>query len=264
MGPYMVAVANSSHLRSSPRLSKQPASHNQFQDCFADVATMERSLGYAASNNDRSRGKQPHARRSSRLAAKRQTLPDTPQVLPDKILGQSTIESAIETSIAKVTVAGEDAVELIQRVLHFDDLPKWMQTDPYIKHGYRRELKSFGECCRSLFYPHNEFVNTWSHLLPAFFFLSLVLAADYHVLYGPTQVSWMDNLAIQLYVAGTAGCLFLSVSVSLPLPSDIVHTEPERNRTAFYRYQNVVLVDSFIGILPRHQCPLGAGRTSLP
>lgn len=229
MGPDIVAVNKCSHPRRSPRLSKHtPASHNQFENSFTDVATLERNLGYPTSNDDRPREKQPHVHRCSRLAAKRQTLLDTNQAVPDEILGQSTIGSAIGTSISKVVVVEEDAAKLIQNVLHFDDLPQWMQTDPYIRHGYRRELKSFRECCRSLFYPHNEFMNTWSHLLPALFFLGLVLAADYPVLYGRAQVSWIDNLAIQMYVGGTAGCLFLSVSVSSQFSNDAVYTWPRQ------------------------------------
>lgn len=142
-------------------------------------------------------------------------------------------------SISKVTVAGEDVAKSIHQILHFDDLPEWMQTDPYIRHGYRPELKSFRECCRSLFYPHNEFMNTWSHLLPALFFLGLVLAADYPVLYGPAQVSWIDNLAIQMYVAGTAGCLFLSVGVSSLFSHDAIYTWPR---------------EKLNGILPLSEC----------
>jgi len=92
-----------------------------------------------------------------------------------------------------------------------------MQADPLIKYGYRAESNSFLECFWSLFYFHNEFVNTWSHLLPAIFFLTLLLVTDYEILYGLVAVSWIDNLMIQVYIAGTAACLLLSVCLYLSL-----------------------------------------------
>ncbi len=113
--------------------------------------------------------------------------------------------------------------DLLLRILHFDDLPTWMQVDPYIRHGYRRQLNSFLACFWSLFYPHNELVNTWSHLLPACFFVAFLLAADlyYYSAVGGGQrskrkISVVDNLVVQLYTAGTAGCLFLSVCLASP------------------------------------------------
>lgn len=106
-----------------------------------------------------------------------------------------------------------NASELAQRVLSIENLPKWMQLDPYIKRGYRREANSFYECFESLFYVHNELVNTWSHLAPAFFYLAMLLATDCSILCGPAKISWIDNLVIQTHIAGTGACLFLSVSL---------------------------------------------------
>lgn len=121
---------------------------------------------------------------------------------------------ATKGSVASILSTGHDAAldaaHFAQRVLHIDHLPEWMRADPYIKCGYRRESNSFRECFESLFYPHNEFVNTWSHLLPAFFFLALLFETDYLVLYG-AEVSWADSMIVQTYVAGTAACLVLSV-----------------------------------------------------
>lgn len=97
-----------------------------------------------------------------------------------------------------------------QRVLHINNVSTWMQIDPHIQHGYRAESNSFLECFWSLFYFHNEFVNTWSHLLPAIFFLGL-LFSEFEIRDSLVSVSGMDNLVVQLYVAGSAACLLLSV-----------------------------------------------------
>lgn len=99
-----------------------------------------------------------------------------------------------------------------QRVFHASQIPAWMQSDPYILHGYRGQLDSYGQCFWSLFYLHNESVNTWSHIIPGMYFLTLLLAIDYWIIQLPLEVPVMDILAIQTYVAGTAGCLIFSVS----------------------------------------------------
>ena len=102
-----------------------------------------------------------------------------------------------------------------KHVLHWDELPTWMKVDPYIKRGYRKQMNSFSGCFWSLFYPHNEFVNIWSHLLPSLTLLGLLLGADSWVLYRGIEAPLMDNLVIQVYMMGTAGCLFFSVDTCL-------------------------------------------------
>lgn len=85
-----------------------------------------------------------------------------------------------------------------------------MKVDEYIKHGYRPELNSFTACFRSLFYVHNELVNTWSHLLPALFYLALLLGLDFWSLHSGVKVSTTDNAFFQVYIGATASCLILS------------------------------------------------------
>lgn len=43
-----------------------------------------------------------------------------------------------------------------QRLLTFEEAPKWMQQNSCIRSGYRPELGSFRACVRSLTFPHNE------------------------------------------------------------------------------------------------------------
>ena len=106
-------------------------------------------------------------------------------------------------------------VEAFQRLVSFEDLPQWMQMDPYIRRGYRKQSSSFRKCYESLFYIHNETVNIWSHLLVGLFFVSLLLATDYSLLRECPQISTADTFAVQSYLAGATGCLFLSVSNGL-------------------------------------------------
>lgn len=80
------------------------------------------------------------------------------------ITSLSTASAATTNSVASVLLKGHDvaieAAHFAQRILHIDHLPEWMRADPYINYGYRRESNSFRECFESLFYPHNELVNT--------------------------------------------------------------------------------------------------------
>lgn len=85
-----------------------------------------------------------------------------------------------------------------------------MKTDPYIKRGYRRQLNSFRDCFWSLFYLHNELVNTWSHLLPAFFYLVFLLGLDFWTFHSGSKVPNADSAFFQVYVLCTVGCLLLS------------------------------------------------------
>ncbi|KAG0663846.1 hypothetical protein C6P46_002071 [Rhodotorula mucilaginosa] len=54
-----------------------------------------------------------------------------------------------------------------QRLLTFEEAPKWMQQNSCIRSGYRPELGSFRACVRSLTFPHNELLNCWTHLIPS-------------------------------------------------------------------------------------------------
>ena len=102
--------------------------------------------------------------------------------------------------------------QVVNHLTQWDELPVWMKLDPYINSGYRRQLNSFEGCFRSLFYRHNELVNTWSHLLPGLCSLGLLVQAGYSAHHSGANISFVDNLVVQLYLAGTAGCLLLSVS----------------------------------------------------
>lgn len=120
--------------------------------------------------------------------------------------------------------AESTALKTLQAVNHiteWDELPDWMKIDPHIRSGYRWQLHSFEGCFKSLFYRHNELVNTWSHLIPGLCSLGLLVQADYSALHDGADISFVDKLVVQLYLAGTAGCLLLSVSyLSIQCPGD--------------------------------------------
>lgn len=94
-----------------------------------------------------------------------------------------------------------------------------MQIDPYIRRGYRRQLHSLSACFWSLFYVHNEFVTTWSHLLPALIYLSGLVGVEWELFYYHPQieagqvVTREGVVMVEVYAVGTIVCLLASVCV---------------------------------------------------
>ena len=124
------------------------------------------------------------------------------------------MSTSTETPTETIGEVKTHSIKTIKDLLHWDELPRWMQVDPYIRRGYRRQLHSCSASFWSLFYPHNELVNIWTHLLPACFYLIALLGVDWELFSRETeaqQVSWADNAMMQIYVVGTVICLFASV-----------------------------------------------------
>ncbi|MCJ1321375.1 hypothetical protein MMC15_006719 [Xylographa vitiligo] len=122
----------------------------------------------------------------------------------------SMIENVGSVVVDETTKLKDHGKQAIRSLLAFEDLPEWMQGDPYIRRGYRKQLDSLTECYESLFYLHNESVNIWSHLLAGVFFFALLLTADYSIFHAVPEIAVSDAVAVQLYLAGATGCLFLS------------------------------------------------------
>ena len=66
----------------------------------------------------------------------------------------------------------EDEIEL--SLGSFDEAPKFMQDNEFIKRGYLLNCTTFKKTFKSLFMWHNETINIWSHLLGAIFFFALI------------------------------------------------------------------------------------------
>lgn len=125
------------------------------------------------------------------------------------------ISSGKNTAIKAVREVSHDAAQSIQRVWSREDLPQWMQSDPYILRGYRCQLDSFSACVQSIFYLHNESVNIWSHLSPTLAYLAVLLATDYSALHTGVDLSTADNTILQTYVFCCISCLAFSVCLAL-------------------------------------------------
>ena len=126
----------------------------------------------------------------------------------------TAVNDKVRASVHAAAEAGQEVIttsaHAVQRVLHYDQLPNWMRNDPYIRRGYRAESNSYCDSFWSIFHPHNEFVNIWSHLVPALCHLVLLLCLDFWISYSDIKVSRADSYIFQLYIACTTGCDILS------------------------------------------------------
>lgn len=145
--------------------------------------------------------------------------------------------SSSKDAANKAVQVGRDAAKSFQHIWSWEDLPRWMQSDPYIRRGYRRQLDSFSACFQSIFYLHNESVNIWSHLLPTLVYLSVLLATDYKILHNGVTLSTADNAVIQTYIAGSIACLTFSAWFHIVA----AHSEPVATRFLKLDYLGILL-----------------------
>lgn len=75
---------------------------------------------------------------------------------------QRRASSAAVTSYDNVKAAASHLETIL-----FEDIPEWLQDNPYIHSGYRRPLYSTASCVQSCTVLHNETLNIWTHLVPA-------------------------------------------------------------------------------------------------
>lgn len=125
------------------------------------------------------------------------------------------VNFSTQTSTIKAAHVSHDAIKPLQQIYCWEDIPRWMQCDPYIRRGYRPQLHSFSACFQSIFYLHNESVNIWSHIISALIYLSEFLLFGYSSL--PDGVSFFtaDNALVHTYIANCLACLIFSVRISL-------------------------------------------------
>lgn len=99
-----------------------------------------------------------------------------------------------------------------KKLLHWNDLPHWLQDNAHIHSHYRSPSNSFSKSFASLSYLHNETVNIYTHLLPAAlsvptsYFLYRVLQPRYQ------SATSEDIVAFACFFLGFALCLGTSAT----------------------------------------------------
>ena len=71
----------------------------------------------------------------------------------------------------------------------YEEAPKFLQDNEYIKNGYLLHCNTFNKILKSFLILHNETINIWSHLLGAIFFLCLILYTSIYITNIKTQIA---------------------------------------------------------------------------
>ena len=64
---------------------------------------------------------------------------------------------------------------------NYNEAPKYMQLNEYIKYGYRINCNTIKKSLKSLFIIHNESVNIWSHLIGTFLVIFLIFYTNKYI-----------------------------------------------------------------------------------
>ncbi|KAF9435948.1 hypothetical protein BGZ76_005169 [Entomortierella beljakovae] len=103
-----------------------------------------------------------------------------------------------------------DQKESIRKLLTFEEIPEWMQDNPAILTGYRREAFSYKKCIDTLWFLHNESVNIWTHLLGSFACIVGSPFVYFYYIGVMDTINWADITVFYLFMAGAIICLSLS------------------------------------------------------
>ena len=85
--------------------------------------------------------------------------------------------------------------ELKMRLGTYEEAPKFIQDNEYLKHGYLLHCNTFKKIFKSFLIIHNESVNIYSHLLGAFFFFVLIWYTTFFITNTRTQISQIKSVA---------------------------------------------------------------------
>ncbi|CAG2115895.1 unnamed protein product, partial [Medioppia subpectinata] len=96
-------------------------------------------------------------------------------------------------------------------LIHYDDLPPWLQENKYIRNSYRPLMPSIKSCLKSIFRLHTETGNIWTHMIGGILFVCLLI----HVLYCYSDClvhKWDEKLVYVSFFVSVVTCLALSSS----------------------------------------------------
>ncbi|CAF0770370.1 unnamed protein product [Adineta steineri] len=96
------------------------------------------------------------------------------------------------------------------RLYSFDMIPEYLQSNPYIRTGYRHGL-NFKGCLTSLIHLNNETVNVWSHLIGAGLFIYFFLHDIYIGKAIPYMLSSTSYYFVLFYTFTIIICMLCSV-----------------------------------------------------
>ncbi|CAO1437908.1 unnamed protein product [Diamesa hyperborea] len=100
----------------------------------------------------------------------------------------------------------EEAYKKYRQLLNYEDAPKHLQFNPFIRKGYRNMLPS-KMCLQSVFWFTNETVNIWSHVFGLFLFLALFIN---DVAFLKSHATFVDKIIIGVLLISFCLCMCFS------------------------------------------------------
>ncbi|XP_037050987.1 progestin and adipoQ receptor family member 3 isoform X2 [Bradysia coprophila] len=126
--------------------------------------------------------------------------------------------------------------EKSRQLLSFDDAPKHLQFNPFIRNGYRTYL-STKMCVESMFWWTNETVNIWSHVFGWLLFVGLTIN-DINFL--STHASFIDKIMVGTLLICFQTCMIFST---------IYHTFSCKSEKHYDRFLSIDLLGIALSLL---------------
>ncbi|KIW95450.1 uncharacterized protein Z519_04034 [Cladophialophora bantiana CBS 173.52] len=139
------------------------------------------------------------------------------------------------------------------RLLRFEELPEWYQGNHFTRSGYRPVSNSWSTCILSLGHLHNESVNIYTHLVPAF-----CLAVGQVLVYRGLSYFYPDASMADYAVFSTqVGAAIVTMLLSSAYHTLICHSEDIENlmlRVDYVGILTLILGSFFSGIYVGFYC----------
>lgn len=120
--------------------------------------------------------------------------------------------SRARTKVAAAADSTEPSLDHHSSLIHWKDVPHWMQDNAHIHSAYRKASYSYTRSFASVAQIHNETVNIWSHLVPGL--LSLPVGAVLFSVLKPRydKASTGDVICMSCFFVGAALCMGMSAT----------------------------------------------------
>ncbi|XP_037952241.1 flocculation protein FLO11 isoform X2 [Teleopsis dalmanni] len=99
--------------------------------------------------------------------------PSSPASSTTTSVSSSSSVNSSTVAVSSATINSKVNKTIDEELLHWNDMPQYLQFNPYVLKGYR-PLQTFKGCLFSLFYWHNETINILTHAIPIVYILAIV------------------------------------------------------------------------------------------
>ncbi|RMZ85728.1 hypothetical protein DV737_g531, partial [Chaetothyriales sp. CBS 132003] len=162
---------------------------------------------------------------------------------------KSTLNSVINQHRRSFSIPRQEST----RLLTWELLPEWYQDAPLIRSGYRSIYHSSSACFKSMLAIHNETVNIWTHLVPAFGFTFGIFLLQFAIhLYYP-EASMIDRVVFAVNIF----CAIVTLTLSSLYHTLMCHSEWVSNlwlRLDYVGILSLILGSFFSGIYVGFYC----------